>query len=119
LIVTGSAELTDHADEALQLAAAENLHSPPNADRTPDVQPVGHADPTPLLLPDGSDGNEELLRLRAVAVRDALIALDSPPHRIAEPEGMGATKLIDEGTDPESLGRNRRVELIVACESSP
>ena len=117
MFLPGSAELTEHAHEALRIAAAEILQNSPTATQNvaPYIHPVGHADPTPMLLPDGSDGNGELSRLRAVGVREALIALGIPPHWIAEPEGMGATKLIDEGTDPESLGRNRRVELLTAC----
>ena len=73
---------------------------------------TGHTDPRPTAFPGG---NSRLSFLRALAVRDALVARDVPLSRFRPVEGRAARELVDLGTDEEALRRNRRVEAIVEC----
>jgi uncharacterized repeat protein (TIGR01451 family) len=78
------------------------------------IQVVGHADKTPIASRDRDrfPDNYALSAARARAVADYLSAA-LPTARI-EIEGRGAEEPIDSGDAPESLARNRRVEIHVS-----
>ena len=69
----------------------------------------GHTDKHPI-----SGGpfksNWELSTARAVSVVQYLVSKGIPPQRLAA-AGFGEFQPLDEGTDDESLARNRRIEL--------
>jgi outer membrane protein OmpA-like peptidoglycan-associated protein len=69
------------------------------------VRVVGNASKT-----GGAGIAEPLARRRAEAVRDFLAGQGVPRERI-DTEGSGARQPLATGDDPESLARNRRVEL--------
>jgi uncharacterized repeat protein (TIGR01451 family) len=78
------------------------------------IQVVGHADQTPIAARnrDRFPDNYALSAARAQAVADYLrSALPSAEIGI---EGRGADEPVADGTTPESLARNRRVEIHVA-----
>ena len=78
------------------------------------IQVVGHADRTPISARDRArfPDNYALSAARAQAVADYLRAT-LPDARI-EVEGRGADEPLAAGTAPDSLARNRRVEIEVA-----
>jgi outer membrane protein OmpA-like peptidoglycan-associated protein len=57
-----------------------------------------------------AEHNEDLALRRAEAVRDHLVSLGVPEGQIAV-DANGSRLPMDEGTSPESLARNRRVEV--------
>jgi chemotaxis protein MotB len=73
------------------------------------LQVEGHTDKTPIATAR-FPSNWELSTARAIAVVHDLIADGLPPERLAA-TGYGEFKPIETGTDPESLRRNRRIEL--------
>jgi hypothetical protein len=58
----------------------------------------------------GAALNEDLARRRAESVRDHLVSLGVPEDQIVI-DSSGSRLPMDEGTSPESLARNRRVEV--------
>jgi chemotaxis protein MotB len=69
----------------------------------------GHTDKHPIS--GGSfKSNWELSTARAVSVVQYLVSKGIPPERLAA-AGFGEFQPIDDGTDDESLARNRRIEL--------
>jgi outer membrane protein OmpA-like peptidoglycan-associated protein len=58
----------------------------------------------------GTALNEDLARRRAESVRDHLVELGVPEDQIVI-DSSGSRLPMDEGTSPESLARNRRVEV--------
>lgn len=84
------------------------------ADALPDDLPViievqGHTDKIPVSGRRFAS-NWELSTARALNVVNYLIDQGVPPERLAA-VGMGEYHPIEEGDDPESLRRNRRIEL--------
>ena len=69
----------------------------------------GHTDKHPITG-GPFKSNWELSAARAIAVVQYLIAKGVPPDRMAA-AGFGEFQPIDQGTDEESLARNRRIEL--------
>jgi len=69
----------------------------------------GHTDKHPITG-GPFKSNWELSAARAIAVVQYLITKGVPPDRMAA-AGFGEFQPIDQGTDEESLARNRRIEL--------
>jgi outer membrane protein OmpA-like peptidoglycan-associated protein len=69
------------------------------------IRVIGYASVT-----GGAALNEDLARRRAESVRDHLVSLGVPEDRIVI-DSSGSRLPMDEGTSPESLARNRRVEI--------
>jgi chemotaxis protein MotB len=70
----------------------------------------GHTDSRPLSGGGQFKSNWELSAARAVAVVQYLIGKGVEPDRLAA-AGFGEFQPLDQGTDDESLARNRRIEL--------
>jgi chemotaxis protein MotB len=70
----------------------------------------GHTDNRPLTGAGQYKSNWELSAARAVAVVQYLISKGVEPDRLAA-AGFGEFQPIDQGTDEDSLARNRRIEL--------
>src|SRR5271165_6336036 len=70
----------------------------------------GHTDNRPIGAGGQYKSNWELSAARAVAVVQYLISKGVEPDRLAA-AGFGEFQPIDQGTDEESLARNRRIEL--------
>ena len=70
----------------------------------------GHTDNRPIGGGGQYKSNWELSAARAVAVVQYLISKGVEPDRLAA-AGFGEFQPIDQGTDEESLARNRRIEL--------
>jgi outer membrane protein OmpA-like peptidoglycan-associated protein len=75
------------------------------ADPNLGVRVIGYASVT-----GGSAHNEELARRRAESVRDHLVDLGVPEDQILI-DSSGSRLPMDEGESPQSLARNRRVEV--------
>lgn len=73
------------------------------------LQVEGHTDQRPIATRQ-FPSNWELSSARAQAIVDYLIDRGVPPERLAA-AGFGEYHPVTEGTDPESLRRNRRIEL--------
>jgi chemotaxis protein MotB len=70
----------------------------------------GHTDNRPLTGAGQYKSNWELSAARAVAVVQYLVSKGVEPDRLAA-AGFGEFQPIDQGTDEDSLARNRRIEL--------
>jgi chemotaxis protein MotB len=70
----------------------------------------GHTDSRPIAGGGQYKSNWELSAARAVSVVQYLISKGVEPDRLAA-AGFGEFQPIDQGTDEESLARNRRIEL--------
>lgn len=71
----------------------------------------GHTDSTPLSGSGRYRDNWELSQARALAVVRYMIgALDFPTHRVAA-TGFSDTRPVAQGSSPEALAQNRRIEL--------
>ena len=70
----------------------------------------GHTDNRPIAGGGQYKSNWELSAARAVSVVQYLISKGVEPDRLAA-AGFGEFQPIDQGTDEESLARNRRIEL--------
>jgi chemotaxis protein MotB len=70
----------------------------------------GHTDNRPITGAGQYKSNWELSAARAVSVVQYLISKGVEPDRLAA-AGFGEFQPIDQGTDEESLARNRRIEL--------
>ena len=70
----------------------------------------GHTDNRPLTGAGQYKSNWELSAARAVSVVQYLISKGVEPDRLAA-AGFGEFQPIDQGTDEDSLARNRRIEL--------
>lgn len=99
----GRQQLAELADELM--AVAEQF--PPEVDWILRVD--GHTDTIPIATPD-FPSNWELSTARAVEVVKYLADQGIPQSRLAA-AGFGEHQPIAEGTSPEALARNRRIEL--------
>jgi chemotaxis protein MotB len=70
----------------------------------------GHTDNRPIGGGGQYKSNWELSAARAVSVVQYLISKGVEPDRLAA-AGFGEFQPLDQGTDDESLARNRRIEL--------
>ena len=73
------------------------------------LQVEGHTDIRPIATEE-FPSNWHLSTARAQSIVDYLIERGVPPQRLS-PAGFGEYHPVTEGTDPESLQRNRRIEL--------
>lgn len=103
---TGSAELDDASTPTLQ-RIAEILTSNPEWQ----LSLEGHTDSI-----GSPESNLELSQRRADQVRQALEAKYGILAGRLSAEGRGETQPIDDNGTPEGRARNRRVELVRACE---
>jgi chemotaxis protein MotB len=71
----------------------------------------GHTDRTPLAPWAPFEDNWELSQARALSVVRYMIEEEGLPADRLAATGFGEHQPIDPGTDPESLARNRRIEL--------
>jgi outer membrane protein OmpA-like peptidoglycan-associated protein len=100
---TGKATLKAESDA--QLTEMARLLTSPGA---PGVLIVGHTDN------QGSfENNVELSKLRAAAVRDALVTRFKVPTNRLLPYGVGSAAPVASNADEAGRARNRRVELVV------
>ena len=109
LFKSGSADLSPESGAALD-ELAQRLGGQQGA-----LHIVGFTDPRRT---DFVGGNEGLSLARAQAVQGALVDRGVHLAETADVEGRGTRELIDRGTTPEALARNRRVEVTVICPTS-
>jgi len=111
LFESGSAELEPEGRERLARIADTLLEI---AETIPDdidwiLRVDGHTDMVPINTRD-FPSNWELSAARAISVVEFLISQGIPPHRLAA-TGFGQYHPLVDGTDPESLRVNRRIEI--------
>lgn len=111
LFESGSAELDEEGRQQLT-RVADSIRE--LQDRIPDdlpwvLQVNGHTDSLPIQTPEFSS-NWELSVARALSVVNLLIERGIPPNRLAA-AGFGEFQPLVEGSSPEDLRRNRRIEL--------
>src|SRR6516165_2526863 len=108
----GKADISPAGKESLETLASAVLDL--EREIPPDIPWVlrvdGHTDSRPLTGGGQYKSNWELSAARAVAVVQFLISKGVEPDRLAA-AGFGEFQPIDQGTDDESLARNRRIEL--------
>jgi chemotaxis protein MotB len=108
----GKAEISPEGKQSLETLAAAILDL--EREIPPDIPWIlrvdGHTDSRPLSGGGQFKSNWELSAARAVAVVQYLISKGVEPDRLAA-AGFGEFQPIDQGTDEESLARNRRIEL--------
>ncbi|MFQ5347887.1 MAG: peptidoglycan -binding protein, partial [Rhodothalassiaceae bacterium] len=111
LFDSGSAALGREGREQMRQVARTLLEIgkeiPPDIDWILRVD--GHTDKRPISTPQFSN-NWELSAARAIAVVQFLISQGVPPNRLAA-TAFGAFQPVATGDDPESLRRNRRIEM--------
>ncbi len=111
LFATASADLGPEGRAELRKVAAAireiAREIPPDIDWL--IRVDGHTDRRPISTPRFRD-NWELSAARAIAVVRFLISEGVPPHRLAA-AAFGEHQPVAIGDDPESLRRNRRIEL--------
>jgi chemotaxis protein MotB len=111
LFPAGSAELT--AAGQAQLRTLSRLLTEIAASIPPGVDWLlrvdGHADRTPIRSARFAT-NWELSAARAIAVVNLLVDAGLPARRVAA-AAFGEHQPLDEGSTPEALARNRRIEL--------
>ncbi|MFV8835100.1 peptidoglycan -binding protein [Aquisalimonas sp.] len=108
---TASAELGDEGRDQLDNVADTMIEL---QDNIPEgipwvLQVEGHTDQRPIATQQ-FPSNWQLSSARAQAIVDYLIDRGVPPERLAA-AGFGEYHPVAEGTDPESLRRNRRIEI--------
>lgn len=111
LFESGSSELDEEGRQQLS-QVADSIRE--LQDRIPDdlpwvLQVNGHTDSLPIQTPAFAS-NWELSAARALSVVNLLIERGIPPNRLAA-AGFGEFQPLVEGSSPEDLRRNRRIEL--------
>lgn len=111
LFESGSSELDEEGRQQLS-QVADSIRE--LQDRIPDdlpwvLQVNGHTDSLPIQTPAFAS-NWELSAARALSVVNLLIDRGIPPNRLAA-AGFGEFQPLVEGSSPEDLRRNRRIEL--------
>lgn len=111
LFASGSAALGLEGREQMRRVAAAliEISRVIPADINWIVRVDGHTDRVPISTAEFA-GNWELSAARAIAVVQFMISEGVPPTRLAA-TGFGEYQPIAPGSDPESLRRNRRIEL--------
>ncbi len=113
LFESGSADLSD-VGRAEIAKVANMLHAieaeiPPTIDWI--IRVDGHTDNVPLSPGSPFASNWELSQARALSVVEYMINDQGiPPNRLAA-AGFGEFQPVDNGTSPEALAHNRRIEL--------
>ena len=111
LFAPANAELSEAGQR--QVRALASVLSEVIALIPPDIAWVlridGHADRTPIRSPRFAS-NWELAAARAIAVAQMLIAEGLPANRVAA-TSFGDTQPLEAGDSPQSLARNRRIEI--------
>jgi len=111
LFPSGSAELTPEGLAAIDQLAAAILELertiPPEINWA--LQVDGHTDSRPISSYQ-FPSNWELSTARAISVVRYLISRGVPPNRLVA-AGYGEFQPLEQGTDEESMRRNRRIEL--------
>lgn len=112
LFASGSAEIGPGGQETLARFAAtlKDIMAQIPTDLPWILRVDGHTDVTPIINSPLYPSNWELSTGRAVAVAKFLIAQGIPPERVAA-AGFGEFQPLDTSGGPESLARNRRIEL--------
>jgi chemotaxis protein MotB len=112
LFDVGKADISPAGQKSLETLAAAVLDL--EREIPPDIPWIlrvdGHTDSRPLSGGGQFKSNWELSAARAVAVVQYLISKGVEPDRLAA-AGFGEFQPIDQGTDDDSLARNRRIEL--------
>jgi len=112
LFDVGKADISQAGQKSLETLASAVLDL--EREIPPDIPWIlrvdGHTDSRPLSGGGQFKSNWELSAARAVAVVQYLISKGVEPDRLAA-AGFGEFQPIDQGTDDESLARNRRIEL--------
>jgi chemotaxis protein MotB len=112
LFDVGKADISPAGRQSLDTLAAAVLDL--EREIPPDIPWIlrvdGHTDNRPVGGGGQFRSNWELSAARAVAVVQYLIGKGVEPDRLAA-AGFGEFQPIDQGTDDESLARNRRIEL--------
>ena len=112
LFDVGKADISPDGKQSLDSLAAAVLDL--EREIPPDIPWIlrvdGHTDSTPLSGGGQFKSNWELSAARAVSVVQYLISKGVEPDRLAA-AGFGEFQPIEQGTDEESLARNRRIEL--------
>jgi chemotaxis protein MotB len=112
LFEVGKADISPAGQKSLETLASAVLDL--EREIPPDIPWIlrvdGHTDSRPLSGGGQFKSNWELSAARAVAVVQYLISKGVEPDRLAA-AGFGEFQPIDQGTDDDSLARNRRIEL--------
>src|SRR5271163_2949174 len=112
LFDVGKADISPAGKQSLDSLAAAVLDL--EREIPPDIPWIlrvdGHTDNRPIAGGGQYKSNWELSAARAVSVVQYLISKGVEPDRLAA-AGFGEFQPIDQGTDQESLARNRRIEL--------
>ena len=112
LFEVGKADISPAGQKSLETLASAVLDL--EREIPPDIPWIlrvdGHTDSRPLSGGGQFKSNWELSAARAVAVVQYLIGKGVEPDRLAA-AGFGEFQPIDQGTDDDSLARNRRIEL--------
>jgi chemotaxis protein MotB len=112
LFDVGKADISQAGQKSLETLASAVLDL--EREIPPDIPWIlrvdGHTDSRPLSGGGQFKSNWELSAARAVAVVQYLISKGVEPDRLAA-AGFGEFQPIDQGTDDDSLARNRRIEL--------
>ncbi len=112
LFDVGKADISLEGKQSLDTLAAAVLDL--EREIPPDIPWIlrvdGHTDSRPLTGGGQFKSNWELSAARAVSVVQYLISKGVEPDRLAA-AGFGEFQPIDQGTDEESLAKNRRIEL--------
>jgi chemotaxis protein MotB len=112
LFEVGKADISGAGKQSLDTLASAVLDL--EREIPPDIPWIlrvdGHTDNRPLTGAGQYKSNWELSAARAVAVVQYLVSKGVEPDRLAA-AGFGEFQPIDEGTDEDSLARNRRIEL--------
>ena len=113
LFEQGSAELA--AEGRAQIASVAGLLTEVAEDIPPGIDWIlrvdGHTDSVPITPGGRFADNWELSQARALSVvRFMIDDLGFPPERLAA-TGFGEFRPVEEGTSPEALAQNRRIEL--------
>ena len=112
LFDVGKADISGAGKQSLETLASAVLDL--EREIPPDIPWIlrvdGHTDNRPLTGAGQYKSNWELSAARAVAVVQYLVSKGVEPDRLAA-AGFGEFQPIDQGTDEDSLARNRRIEL--------
>jgi len=112
LFEVGKADISGAGKQSLDTLASAVLDL--EREIPPDIPWIlrvdGHTDNRPLTGAGQYKSNWELSAARAVAVVQYLVSKGVEPDRLAA-AGFGEFQPIDQGTDEDSLARNRRIEL--------
>ena len=112
LFDVGKADISPEGKQSLDTLASAVLDL--EREIPPDIPWIlrvdGHTDSRPVTGNGQFRSNWELSAARAVSVVQYLVSKGVEPNRLAA-AGFGEFQPIDQGTDDDAMGRNRRIEL--------